>query len=579
MLKRTISAVLALLLAFALCSPALAEKANRSFEGGVFRLSDADDFAMGELEGLVVDETVGDGALVLADGAATGVFTSDVIGVEPFEYLVASWNADMPSGAELEVYARAYVDAKNAWSDWMSWGVWKDSVKRGSADDEDDLAYLDVDTFTVKGSAGETASLVQMKAELRASAAGESPVLRLLAATYKNTLEGQAIAPRYQGEEVALPERVQLDTPAYSQQIRDRSMAGVMCSAVTVCTLLNDRGENAIPEQVALMDYDCNYDGFGNWSYSVAAAGAFGYEAWCQYADLDVLRQELAHGRSVGVSVRYSDSPSGSYPYLEGAPISGTAGHLITITGYETVDGVDYFFSSDSAAGRDEQCFRRYRADQLANAWVGRLAYIVRDKEAEPAFAPGRIQAALEPVAGAENAYMLMVDGVEVKLARAFYSARLKSDGNGILAYYIEGDGNRPAIPEGAKRTAANEYFRYTLSVNEDGSLRILPAQALSGFDGAEAVLRVFVIANDGTTYEAPLTLANPSYTPEPTAAPTPEPAAGATPEAAPEATAEPASAEPAPANGGMVWIIVAVAAVVLMAVVIVLARKRAARK
>ena len=131
-----------------------------------------------------------------------------------------------------------------------------------------------------------------------------------------------------------LPESVKLDTPAYSQQIRERSIAGVMCSATTICVLLNDRGEDALPEEIALLDYDFYYDGFGNWSYSVAAAGAYGYDAWCQYADLDVVKQELAHGYSVGLSVKYSDSESGSYPYLEGAPISGTAGHLITITGY-----------------------------------------------------------------------------------------------------------------------------------------------------------------------------------------------------------------------------------------------------
>ena len=147
--------------------------------------------------------------------------------------------------------------------------------------------------------------------------------------------------------------------------VRERGIANVMCSATTICVLLNDRGEDALPEEIALIDYDKYYEGFGNWSYSVAAAGSYGYDAYVQYADLDILRQELAHGYSVGISVAYSSSSNGQYPYLENGAANNTAGHLITITGYETIDGVDYFYSSDSAASADDQCVRRYKADQL----------------------------------------------------------------------------------------------------------------------------------------------------------------------------------------------------------------------
>ena len=42
---------------------------------------------------------------------------------------------------------------------------------------------------------------------------------------------------------------------------------------------------------------------------------------------------------------------------------------------------MDYFYSSDSAAGSDAGCLRRYRADQLDAAWSAKVAYIIHDKE------------------------------------------------------------------------------------------------------------------------------------------------------------------------------------------------------
>ena len=363
-MKRYAALVLALIMAL-ICVPALAEKADREVEGNLVLFTTAEDFMHGSFENTEINEAIGNGAVALKDGAAEGSFTSDIIGTAPFEYLVASWNTDTPSGTWIEVSARVYVDMKKAWSDWLSWGKWSGSINRASVDGENDLAYMDTDTFTVSGKDGETASRVQLKVTLHANEDGVSPTLRQVALTYKNTLDGQHITPLYNGETLELPEKVKLDTPAYSQMVRERGIANVMCSATTICVLLNDRGEDALPEEIALIDYDKYYEGFGNWSYSVAAAGSYGYDAYVQYADLDILRQELAHGYSVGISVAYSSSSNGQYPYLENGAANNTAGHLITITGYETIDGVDYFYSSDSAASADDQCVRRYKADQL----------------------------------------------------------------------------------------------------------------------------------------------------------------------------------------------------------------------
>ncbi len=573
-IKTLFSTLLVLLLALGLASPALGDKnkADRRAEGNLFKLTTVEDFSLGELEGLVIDETVGNGALKLAQGTATGTFVSDVIGVEPFEYLVASWNADMPQGAKLEVLVRAYVEMHKEWTSWMSWGQWSADIRRGSADSEDALAFMDVDTLTINGSAGETGTLVQMKAVLTAAPDGASPVLRQLACTYKNTIEGQDIKPLFYGEAIELPASAVLDTPAYSQMIREQSISNVMCSATTICVLLNDRGEDVLPEEIALVDYDKSYEGFGNWSYSVAAAGAFGYDAYCQFGDADLLRQELAHGYSVGIGVQYSSSPSGSYPYLENAPIGSTGGHLITITGYETIDGVDYFYSSDSAASMDAACLVRYRADQLMNCNRSKMMYIVHDKEDVTTFLPNRIAAELVPADGVANGYKLMAGGEQVVLDASFVGKMLRGEGGGVVACYIEEEVS--AMPSGVKITTANRRFLYSISA-KDGLLIIAPDRLLRGVTGA-GTAHIFVMMNNGVTYETTLLLEPAAAaTPEATAAPTPEATEAVAPVATPTAAPEPA---PAPGNRALIIALAAVGVIVVAVILLVVMGKKRRR-
>ena len=572
-MKRFAAITLALILAL-VCVPVMAEKADREIEGNLAVFTTAEDFAAGTLENVVTDESIGNGAIVLKEGESEGTYTSVVLGTAPFEYMVASWGADTPKGTWIEVSARAYVDMKKGWTEWLSWGKWSDSVKRGSVSGECDLAYMDTDTFTISGKDGETASKIQLKVTLHANADGVSPTVRQLGVTYKNTLEGQYITPVYYGETVELPEKVLLDTPAYSQMVREQSIAGSMCSATTICTMLNDRGEDTLPEEIALIDYDSDYDGFGNWAFSVAAAGSYGYDVYIQYADLDIVRQELAHGYSVGINVKYSSSSNGQYPYLENGAAGSTGGHLITITGYETIDGVDYFYSSDSAAGSDAGCLRRYRADQLDAAWSAKVAYIIHDKEENiSACNPNRVECEL--VSAGENEYTLMANGEAVQIGKNFTSAKWKSDGCGIIAYYLEGeDVSEAPMPENVKTSDANHTFRYTVKGNENGNLAIKPTAILGGLK-KPATMHIFVMANNGTTYTASLELV-PEVTETPTPAPTEAPAESE----APAATAEPAPAEPAAtepegglSTGAIVGIIAAV--IVAAAVIIIVGKKK----
>ena len=129
-------------------------------------------------------------ALVLA-GPLEGVYLSEEFETEdPFNDLVASWNALTPGKTQAEVYARLRVNGR--WSAWMSWGVWGAHIERNCPDQEDDLvwanSYRDGGDSSVNVKDGKTADAFQLKAVLRAGAEEpRMPVLTLLAATWKNT--------------------------------------------------------------------------------------------------------------------------------------------------------------------------------------------------------------------------------------------------------------------------------------------------------------------------------------------------------------------------------------------------------
>lgn len=560
---------LALLAAFALTAavfPFSVSAAPEPVDGNFVRVTTAADFSAAQLTNLTVDGTIGDGAVVLADPSAEGELITGVYDCPAFTNLVASWNADTPADSSVEITVRARIAGTDTWTEWLSWGRWGTGFARGCGTPEtarDSLAYVDTDVFTLRDGK-QALDQFQMRAVLTGSG-GESPVLRQLCATLKNDLEGQFLPPSYAEDPVELPEKVLLPTPAYSQMVRDPDIRASICNPTTITALLNDRGEDLLPEQVALVDYDYNYQGFGNWSFALAAAGSYGYACYIQYGDLDMIRQELAKGYSVGISIRYSPTEGGRLPYVENAPLAST-GHLITVRGYETVDGVEYFYVSDSAADTDQEALRRYRADQLDNAWDTRILYLVHEKEpGAGSAAPRTLPAELKPVEGKENLYQLFVNGKAVELPSGFLKNKtLEAGGGTILAYCTD----EPAAPQEApaRTTTANHAFLYDFSAKE-GSIVVDPARLfLRGQPGESYALTVTVIANTGISYQAPLTVSIPSDDPGDTLEEPSEPASQ------PE---KPAAAAPSEQERSLLWLWIVLGAAAAALVVFVILRKR----
>ncbi len=352
-----------------------------------------------------------------------GSFILPEMELEPFEYLVISWNSLTPGESSLEIEARLYHDEKDQWSQWFSWGLWEKSPRRRSFSGQDSLAQLSYDTAWVLGS-----EVTSSKVQVRGKLTGETS-LRRIALTTRNTMveEKKAIKKDHPGKV--------LGQAAYSQLLRHPMMADVMCSALTMATQLEILGEDYLPEEVALASYDGDLGGYGNWSFSLAMAGEAGYRAYVSYADEEELLRLLDAGYPLGMSVAYSDKEGGSLPYLEGAPTT-TGGHLITLRGYEWQEDELYFLVSDSAAKSDEEAKILYKSSQLMEAWSSRIVYVLEEKEVE-----GTLIKRLPLEFKKEGEGLVSLEGdMPQEIPPTFNSQSLREPGRGLLAYKKEGE-------------------------------------------------------------------------------------------------------------------------------------------
>ena len=504
--------------------------------GNHVKMTTKEAFTAGELVNLVCTDKLGDGAVRMKKhGEATflsPVFTPD----RPFNDLVASWNTETPSGTWVEVFGRMYLpeydgwtdrdgNAYDGWTDWLSWGKWSTHIARSCPFDQDSHPRKDSEdnngwayaysfngggdsSINVRGTY--TATSFQLKAVLHAADDCQAlPALRLLAATWKNTNDPQwQDYCTYPEEPVESAPSVLLDTPAISQMARDPDYGNVICSATSITMLMNARGADLLPEDVTLLNYDYGFGGNGNWSFTCAIAGAFGYESYVSYSSFEAIRKELTRGYAVGLSVKYSNKEEDTVPYLENAPCRAP-GHLITIVGYYFNQELgEYVYCANDPAGKsdNEVAHREYRESQLDKCWYRRAAYFLHEKEAGAGlYVRDYVSATLMPVKGQPGLWALTTEDSLLRIPQDFQEGKRKSFGqHGTICYYAA-DEITP-IPNTCKRVTANHVFRYKgISVTEDGYLTF-ENDEMSKLVAEGKTLRLLVLDNCDTVYSACVT-------------------------------------------------------------------------
>lgn len=505
-------------------------------QGNHIKLTTHGDFARGAMLNLTFADRLGDGAVRLKK-EGEGVFLTPVIQTEkPFNDLVASWNTETPLGTEVEILGRVYLpeydgwtDRENrtydGWTDWITWGFWSTHIARACPECEDSHPRKDSEerngwafayskpgygdsSLNVRGSF--TASAFQLKAVLRAKEGCDGlPSLRLLAATWKNTnSETWQDECSYPEEPVQAAESVLLNTPAISQMVRDPAFAHVICSATCATMLMDGQGADLLPEDVTLLNYDYGFGGNGNWSFTCAAAGAYGYESYVSYSSFSALRQELTKGFGVALSVKYSNKEDDDQPYLENAPCH-TNGHLITIVGYYYSKQLEEYVycANDPAADSDGAvAHREYRQSQLDKCWYRRAAYFIHKKEAGAGlFVRDYISAVMMPVKEQPGVWALVADDSLLQIPADFQENKRASFGqHGTICYYAEDE--LTDIPDTCRRVTANHVFRYDgIGVTPEGYLTF-EEEALEKLLAAGKRVRLLVLDNCDTVYTASVT-------------------------------------------------------------------------
>lgn len=517
MKKRVLSLILATAMILALIPATVFAAAPKTLEGNLLKITSTADFGAGTSTGLVIDPSVGNGAVKLAAGVTEGTYESPVYETDTWTKGVASWSAGMYEGGQIEVWARARIGG--VWTDYMTWGAYSPFISRGTTENKsDDLAYINTDVFTVRSG---VADAVQMKVVLsRESAEVLSPEVRQIAMSFT----GGTMHAVYTESSIELPAKKFNPAPGYRQTGRS-DIGGSMCSPTTISVMLNSRNPalSIIPEALAnaTEDNSASSYSFGNWSFSASIPGLYGYDCYMQYASKEILLQELAQGRTVGISVEYSKSPDGSYPYLENA-YSNTGGHLIPIIGYEYEDGIMddehlYFISSDSYSASDTDVYRRYKWTQLDECWNNRVAYMI------PALTPEtnactngivRVDAALQQDENDTTLYSFMD-----AQGKALDLTHFADDSRVILAYTVEGFKSGPAAAndyaiayEEAFQVEANNTFTYAnLALNEEGKI-VFNASAVLADLGLRPndprTVTIYIMGNEGYIYTASAKLA-----------------------------------------------------------------------
>ncbi len=273
----------------------------------------------------------------------------------PWNELIASWNADMPTDAYLKVEIRAIYSGHA--TKYYTMGLWSGDPSRhprtSVPKQKDADGNVDTDTLVL----AQPAERFQLRLTLGASGKRQPKLTFLSVSLLDNRTTPPMLPPNRSawGKTIDVPERSQM---AYEN-------GDVLCSPTTISMLLAYWSKSLkrpdldrdVPEVVQGV-FDPNWDGTGNWVFNTAYAGSFkGLRAYtARLSDVAELEDWIARGIPVGLSVCYNRLRGKSR-----AP----SGHLIVCVGF-TKDG-DVIVNDPGTSKNVRKVFPR---QNLIDAWA-----------------------------------------------------------------------------------------------------------------------------------------------------------------------------------------------------------------
>ena len=309
-----------------------------------------------------------------------------------FTELVASWDASTPGDTwvQVKVRGRTPTGRRTSWDTLGRWSAGDRTFHRTSAGSQgDDLAHVATDTW---------------RADPRVSFASYQLRLTLFrrvgtrATPYVDTVGAMASRlPDVSDVRTSRPgvaRGVRLEVPRYSQMTHSGEYprwgggGQAWCSPTSTSMVLgyydrlpapreyawvNRDDRDRFVDHAARMTYDYEYGGTGNWPFNTAYAARYVRHAFV--TRLHNLRQAE---RFIRARIPLVASISFARGELDGAPISGTNGHLVVIVGFTRSGDV---VVNDPAARQNRWVRRVYDRGQFEDAWIpgsGGLVYVVR---------------------------------------------------------------------------------------------------------------------------------------------------------------------------------------------------------
>jgi len=334
--------------------------------------------------------------------AVAGTWTSPVYNPSlAFTELVASWNADTPSGTWIQVEMRGLVDTgvSTKWYVMGRWAYGDDTIYRTSVRGQGDAnGFVSIDTFFAKD---HPLTQYQLRATLfRKVTSKATPRLRRVGAVASDAPNQKPSIPTGLGG----AEGIALSVPQYAQEIHAGEYpqydggGEAWCSPTSTSMVLGYW--NALPpasewswvdalyadpwvDNTARQVFDYHYDGAGNWPFNTAYAGGRGLDGFVtQLRGLNEAEQFIKAGIPLVASVASNPNKLTGFLFDK-----GTNGHLLVIVGFTATGDV---IVNDPAATSDSTVQRTYDRAEFERAWLpatGGIVYVM--KPAGVALPPG----------------------------------------------------------------------------------------------------------------------------------------------------------------------------------------------
>lgn len=306
------------------------------------------------------------GKVVLEDNALTGTYESRVFYTRKFSSLVGSWSCITSPDATIELEISIFAGGK--WSKYYTYGVWglgKTNTYYNQSDSSNNTK-MSVDEIIANNG---DATACKYKVTLRRNnVSTSSPVLSLVCLTIDINESDYS----YPVDISNLPKSVDNDLPKLFQYDVP-TIGGSICSATTTTMLLNWKGYSFKDkvtyehEYIASLVADPGHNSptYGNWSYNMAVAGAFGDNAYvARMYSWEEVMYHLATVGPMGASIR---SSNGEWGYK-------TNGHLVVVRGYRISSTGDVTVICNDPAVK--AVYYEVTLSQFLQCWRG-VSYVI----------------------------------------------------------------------------------------------------------------------------------------------------------------------------------------------------------